>query len=219
MRSRLSVKSAIDRSSMAASRFSDVQLGDVVVRLAWPSRCRTYSGTVGRDVRVPPAVRRDPNRLIAAGLDPDAVAATARMAVTEDLMGGIDVTSTATDPADHRSVATFGARAGRGRRAAGRSGGHRGRVRRLGERLRPPRRRRRAGRRWYRRRQGDGTDPAAAHRRTQRAEPAVSPLRDRDTHPPMGRALDGTGLASATPARRRPVCGPWRSTRCVAEAG
>jgi nicotinate-nucleotide pyrophosphorylase (carboxylating) len=50
------------------------------------------------------------NRLIAAGLDPDAVAATARMAVTEDLMGGVDVTSTATIPLDHRSVATFGAR-------------------------------------------------------------------------------------------------------------
>jgi nicotinate-nucleotide pyrophosphorylase (carboxylating) len=32
------------------------------------------------------------------------------MAVTEDLMGGIDVTSTATIPLDHRSVATFGSR-------------------------------------------------------------------------------------------------------------
>jgi nicotinate-nucleotide pyrophosphorylase (carboxylating) len=50
------------------------------------------------------------HRLITAGLDPDAVAATARMAVTEDLMGGVDVTSTATIPLDHRSVATFGTR-------------------------------------------------------------------------------------------------------------
>jgi nicotinate-nucleotide pyrophosphorylase (carboxylating) len=50
------------------------------------------------------------NRLIASGLDPDAVAATARMAVTEDLMGGVDITSTATIPLDHRSVATFGSR-------------------------------------------------------------------------------------------------------------
>jgi nicotinate-nucleotide pyrophosphorylase (carboxylating) len=50
------------------------------------------------------------HRLVAAGLDPDAVAATARMAVDEDLMGGVDVTSTATVPADHRSVATYGAR-------------------------------------------------------------------------------------------------------------
>jgi nicotinate-nucleotide pyrophosphorylase (carboxylating) len=51
------------------------------------------------------------HRLMAAGLDPDSVAATARMAVTEDLMGGVDVTSTATIPLDQRSDATFGARA------------------------------------------------------------------------------------------------------------
>jgi len=49
-------------------------------------------------------------RLLAAGLDPDATAALVRAAVQEDLMGGIDVTSTATIPADHRSTATFGAR-------------------------------------------------------------------------------------------------------------
>ena len=48
--------------------------------------------------------------LIAAGLDPDALSALVRMAVQEDLMGGIDVTSTATIPEDQRSVATFGAR-------------------------------------------------------------------------------------------------------------
>ncbi|MGH9134613.1 MAG: carboxylating nicotinate-nucleotide diphosphorylase [Ilumatobacteraceae bacterium] len=51
------------------------------------------------------------HRLLRAGVDPDSVAAIARMAVTEDLMGGVDVTSTATIPIDHRSVATFGARA------------------------------------------------------------------------------------------------------------
>jgi nicotinate-nucleotide pyrophosphorylase (carboxylating) len=50
------------------------------------------------------------DRLIAAGLDPDAVAALVRMAVAEDLMGGIDVTSAATVPAAQRSVATFGSR-------------------------------------------------------------------------------------------------------------
>ena len=50
-------------------------------------------------------------RLIAAGLDPDAVAALVRMAVSEDLMGGQDVTSVATVPAAQRSVATFGSRA------------------------------------------------------------------------------------------------------------
>jgi nicotinate-nucleotide pyrophosphorylase (carboxylating) len=48
--------------------------------------------------------------LIEGGLDPDAVAAIVRGAITEDLMGGIDVTSTATIPAHHRSTATFGAR-------------------------------------------------------------------------------------------------------------
>ncbi len=54
------------------------------------------------------ATRRD---LIAAGLDPDAVSAIVRNAVVEDLIGGTDVTSEATIPADHRSTATFGARA------------------------------------------------------------------------------------------------------------
>jgi nicotinate-nucleotide pyrophosphorylase (carboxylating) len=48
--------------------------------------------------------------LIDGGIDPDAVAGIVRNAVTEDLMGGIDVTSMATIPADHRSTATFGAR-------------------------------------------------------------------------------------------------------------
>lgn len=50
-------------------------------------------------------------RLIDGGLDPDEVAALVRMAVREDLMGGIDVTSVACVPADQRSVATFGSRA------------------------------------------------------------------------------------------------------------
>ena len=53
------------------------------------------------------AVRR---RLLEGGVDPDAVAAVARMAVAEDLAGGIDVTSAATVPAEQRSVGTFGAR-------------------------------------------------------------------------------------------------------------
>lgn len=48
--------------------------------------------------------------LIEGGLDPDAVAGIVRGAVAEDLMGGTDVTSTATIPADQRSTATFGAR-------------------------------------------------------------------------------------------------------------
>lgn len=54
-----------------------------------------------------PATR---DRLLAGGLDPDAVAALVRAAVAEDLMGGEDVTTLATVPADQRSAATFGAR-------------------------------------------------------------------------------------------------------------
>ena len=50
------------------------------------------------------------DRLLAAGLDPDAVAALVRHAVAEDLMGGVDVTSAATIPPGQRSVATFGSR-------------------------------------------------------------------------------------------------------------
>ena len=50
------------------------------------------------------------DRLVSAELDPDAVAALVRMAVSEDLMGGQDVTSVATVPAVQRSVATFGSR-------------------------------------------------------------------------------------------------------------
>lgn len=50
------------------------------------------------------------DRLVAGGLDPDAVAALVRAAVAEDLMGGIDVTSAATVPAAQRSVATFRSR-------------------------------------------------------------------------------------------------------------
>lgn len=50
------------------------------------------------------------HRLIAGGLDPDAVASLVRAAIAEDLAGGIDVTSAATVPAGQRSVAEFGAR-------------------------------------------------------------------------------------------------------------
>lgn len=50
------------------------------------------------------------DQLIDSGLDPDALSALIRLAVQEDLMGGVDVTSTATIPAEQRSIATFGAR-------------------------------------------------------------------------------------------------------------
>ena len=81
------------------------------------------------------------DRLRAAGLDPDAVVATVEAAVDEDLMGGVDVTSVATVPADHRSTGTFGSRAdgvvaGLGRRGRRRRGG----VRRRGIGVRVPRR-------------------------------------------------------------------------------
>jgi nicotinate-nucleotide pyrophosphorylase (carboxylating) len=46
---------------------------------------------------------RTQDLLVAGGLDPDAVAAVVRMAIEEDLAGGIDVTSTATVPPDQRS--------------------------------------------------------------------------------------------------------------------
>ncbi len=50
-------------------------------------------------------------RLLDAGLDPDYVERVARLAVAEDLAGGVDVTSVATVPADQRAVADFVARA------------------------------------------------------------------------------------------------------------
>lgn len=49
-------------------------------------------------------------RLIEAGLDPDYVERVARLAIAEDLAGGVDVTSMATVPADQRAVADFVAR-------------------------------------------------------------------------------------------------------------
>ena len=49
-------------------------------------------------------------RLLEAGLDPDYVQRVARLAVAEDLAGGVDVTSVATVPADQRAVADFVAR-------------------------------------------------------------------------------------------------------------
>lgn len=51
------------------------------------------------------------DRLIGGGLDPDAVAAIVRMTVSEDLAGGIDITSVATVPAEQRSTGEFTSRA------------------------------------------------------------------------------------------------------------
>src|SRR4051794_30376753 len=49
-------------------------------------------------------------RLIAGGVDADHVASIVRLAVSEDLDGGADITTMATVPAGQRSVGTFGAR-------------------------------------------------------------------------------------------------------------
>jgi hypothetical protein len=51
------------------------------------------------------------DRLIAGGLDPDDLAGLVRLAIREDLMGGIDVTSVATIAAAQRSRGVFAARA------------------------------------------------------------------------------------------------------------
>lgn len=50
-------------------------------------------------------------QLARQGLNPSYVASVVEMTITEDLDGGIDVTSVATVPSDQRSIATFGARA------------------------------------------------------------------------------------------------------------
>jgi nicotinate-nucleotide pyrophosphorylase (carboxylating) len=50
------------------------------------------------------------DRLLGAGLDPDALAALVRAALQEDLLGGTDVTSEATIPAEQRCTAVFAAR-------------------------------------------------------------------------------------------------------------
>jgi nicotinate-nucleotide pyrophosphorylase (carboxylating) len=65
---------------------------------------------VGAVFRFHPLSDDTRRHLLHGDLDPDAVAALVRMAVAEDLMGGIDVTSAATVPADQRSIGTFGSR-------------------------------------------------------------------------------------------------------------
>ena len=61
--------------------------------------------------------------------------------------------------------------------------------------------------------------PRPAHRRAQRTQPAVPAVGHRDRDPGLGRCPRGhEGARSATPARRRRGCAPWRSTRCAAAA-
>lgn len=47
------------------------------------------------------------DHILAIGLDAEAVGALIRIAIDEDLMGGVDVTSAATIPVDHTSTAVF----------------------------------------------------------------------------------------------------------------
>ena len=110
------------------------------------------------------------------------------MAISEDLMGGVDVTSVATVPAAQRSVATFGSRgdgvvAGLPVAAAvidavcGAAASDFDYLVADGQRVV----------RRHRRRPRDGTDAAAAHRRAFGAQPALPPLRRRHADPPVGR--------------------------------
>jgi len=61
-------------------------------------------------IRFHPLSAETRGRLIAQGLDPDAVASVVRSAITEDLAGGFDVTSAATVPAGQVSRGVFAAR-------------------------------------------------------------------------------------------------------------
>ena len=144
-----------------------------------------------------------------------------RMAVAEDLMGGADVTSAATVPADQRSIGTFGSRqdgvvAGLPVAAAvvdAVCGDDATDVEYLsadGDRVRP------------------GQDVArvtaptrgAAHGGAHGAQPAVPPVGRRHADPPLGRRAGRHARASsATRARPRRGCGPSRSTPCAAAVG
>ena len=141
---------------------------------------------------------------------------------SEDLAGGIDVTSTATVPADQRSSGEFGARGagvvaglpvGRGRDRRGVRARRRATLELPGRRRRPGRRR--AGRSP---RSQAPTRLLLTAERT-RAEPAVPPQRRRHAHPPVGRRARGHDAPGcATRARRCPGCARSRSTACAAAA-
>ena len=136
-------------------------------------------------------------------------------------MGGIDVTSAATVPADQRSGARSaraadGVVAGLAVAAAAVDavcGDAASDVEYLvadGDRVAPGRRRGAGGR----------ADPRAAHGRAHRAQPAVPPVGRGHADAALGRRpRRAPAASSATPARRRPACGRWRSTPCAAAAG
>ncbi len=65
-----------------------------------PTNPAGMRAAAGHGAAVPPLSEGIARRLRAAGLDPAAVAAVAGAALTEDLAGGIDVTTAATVPAD-----------------------------------------------------------------------------------------------------------------------
>ena len=137
-----------------------------------------------------------------AGLDAGAVGRLIAVALDEDLADGVDVTSVATIPLDLVSTATFGARA-------------RGVIAGLpvaaaviemvcgaaASDFEHARRRRHGGRAGNRDRASDGADPAAPHRRTHRAQPAVSPVGRGDAHAPLGRSARGNRRPGARHAQ------------------
>ena len=157
------------------------------------------------------------HRLLAGGLDPDAVAALCGPR-GEDLMGGIDVTSVATIDADQRSVATFAARAPAWSPAS--------RSRRTSSTpcaaMRPAPSTTSSptaigstrGRRWP----VCTADQAAPHRRAFGAQPAVPPVRRGDADSGGSTPWPARRPSSATRARRRRDCARLRSTRCAAAA-
>ena len=156
--------------------------------------------------------------------DPDDLLRVVRTALAEDLRYGPDATTEATVPADAVAVAAMSSR-GRpacspgspvaAARCSTRSGPTRRSTRRSCATAdgRHPARPGRARARRPRPR------PRAAHRRADRAQPALPPLRRRDRHRGVGRrGRRHRGARSATPARRCRACGCWRSTRCAAAA-
>ena len=162
---------------------------------------------------------RSPELLADAGLDPVQVEDIAHLAIEEDLDHGVDVTTVATVPEDAVATGDFTAR------EAGTVAGLRVAEAVLSvvctdefevERHVEDGDRVEAGQKLL---TVTHPHPRPAHRRAQRAEPAVPPLRHRDRHPRLGgRAGGHQGARCATPARRRRGCAPWRSTRCAAAA-
>ncbi len=158
--------------------------------------------------------------LAGAGLDPLAVYEHVVLAFEEDLPdGGVDVTSAAMPPMG-RAVADVVAR--EDGVVAGLAVAELAFRYALGEHVRvtdrvPDGTRVRPGRR---RDHGRGTGPGRAHRRADRAELRLPPVRGRHRHRGLGRRRwRAPGRGCSTPARRCPAGARCRSTPCAAAAG